>query len=54
MEETAQGTLKKGKEWTSETEDNPEGTMSGIGIIYLCVKECCLTRFNKKTDYRIH
>lgn len=44
MEKMAQGSLKKGKEWTSKTEGNPEGTMSGTGIFYLCVKECCLTR----------
>lgn len=44
MGEMAWGSLKKGQKWTSKTEGNPEGTVSGIGITYLCVKECCLTR----------
>lgn len=44
MAEMAQGSLKKGKEGTSKTEGNSEGTMSGVGITYLCVKKCRLTR----------
>lgn len=44
MGEMAWGSVKKGQKWTSKTEGNPEGTVPGIGITYLCVKECGLTR----------